>query len=429
MFIATIIFVGSMALLALSMSVAAVILASGFLTSLLSPVSFLSSLGSSAWNQSQSYLLTSIPFFILFGEIFVRSGIAGKMYEAIVPWLNHIPGKLMQTNIMTSALFAATSGSSVATAATISSVAIPEIKKGNYNERLFLGSIASGGTLGILIPPSINLIIYGALTRTSIPELYLGGLIPGLILTALFSIVILFACYFRPDWDGTSLPTSWSDRLRSLPALLPPVAVFLIVVGSIYAGIATATEAAALGVVTSLILAAIYRKLTVHLLNECILSTMRTTAMLLLIFIAASFLHFALGFVGFVGVVQSAFENSGLGPYGTIALIVACYFVLGCFLDGLSMTVLTVPILAPVVAAQGFDLVWFGILVVLATEMGLLTPPVGMNCYVVQGVRKSGSLTDVFVGVSPFLIAILLFICAIIVFPEIVLWLPGFVRG
>ncbi|MBN8988455.1 MAG: TRAP transporter large permease [Rhizobiales bacterium] len=415
-------------LLALGLPVAAVIIIIGLMTEWVSPVSFLASLGPTAWTQSQSYLLVSIPLFILFGEILVRSGIAGNMYGAITPWLNRVPGKLMQTNIATSAIFAATSGSSVATAATVASVAIPEIRKGGYNERLFLGSIAAGGTLGILIPPSINMIVYGALTNTSIPQLYLAGFVPGILLMLLFMLVAGICCLFRPDWDGQAVKATWKDRLRSLPALLPPIMIFLVVVGSIYAGIATPTEAAALGVLASVLLAAAHRKMTISLLNESILATMRTTSMLILIMIAASFLNFAIGFMGFTKAVEDAIVNSNLGPYTVIAWIIVAYLVLGCFLDGLSMTVLTVPILAPAIVKLGFDPIWFGIIVILSTEMGLLTPPVGMNCYVVQGVRGRGSITDVFVGVAPYAAVLMLFIVMLIVFPQIALWLPDLLK-
>lgn len=410
--------------LALGLPVAAVIVIIGLLTETVAPVSFLSSLGPTAWSQSQSYLLVSIPLFILFGEVLVRSGIAGGMYGAITPWLTRVPGKLMQTNIATSAIFAATSGSSVATAATISSVAIPEIRKGGYNERLFLGSIAAGGTLGILIPPSINMIVYGALTNTSIPQLYLAGILPGILLMLLFMLVAGICCVVRPEWDGTAVKADWRDRVRSLPALVPPILIFLVVVGSIYAGLATPTEAAALGVLASLLLAAAYRRLSMKLINESLLATMRTTAMLLLIMIAAAFLNFAIGFMGFTKAVEDAIVNSNLGPYTVIAWIIVAYLVLGCFLDGLSMTVLTVPILAPAVVKLGFDPIWFGIIVILSTEMGLLTPPVGMNCYVVQGVRGKGSITDVFIGVTPYALVLLLFIVLLIIFPQIALWAP-----
>jgi tripartite ATP-independent transporter DctM subunit len=414
--------VGGSLLLAAALPIAAVIAAISVGLNFVTPVPVLNTLAITAWNQSQSYLLVSVPLYILFGEIMVRSGIASAMYGAVTPWLNRLPGKLMQTNIATSAIFAATSGSSVATAATISAVAIPEIGRGHYNERLFLGSIAAGGTLGILIPPSINMIVYASLTNTSIPQLYLAGVVPGLILMVAFMVTTAVACLARPDWDGDAVNTSWRSRFTSLPALLPPLIIFLVVIGSVYAGWATPTEAAGLGVVASMVLALLRRRLTLAVLNESLLATMRTTAMLLLILVCANFLNFVLGFLGFSTAVESWMLGLDVSPLAIITGIVVLYLLLGCVLDGLSMTVLTVPVLAPIVAKLGFDLIWFGILVVLVTETGLITPPVGMNCYVVQGMRGRGSIVDVFIGVAPYVVALLAVIALIVLAPGIVLW-------
>jgi len=225
-------------------------------------------LGEVAWSSSKDFLLVSIPMFILLGEILLRAGVAERMYGAMVKWLSWIPGGLMHSNIGACAIFAATSGSSVATAATVGTVALPLVKKHGYNERLFLGTLAAGGTLGILIPPSINMIIYAVLTDTSIPKLYLAGIIPGLGLAGLFMLLVALACFFRPTWGGSSLSYSWGERIASLVDLVPPLGIFLVVVGSIYAGIATPTEAASLGVVAALGLAAWYRKLSFAMMRE-----------------------------------------------------------------------------------------------------------------------------------------------------------------
>lgn len=393
-------------------------LAVGFI----SPVPIIDSLGMTSWAQSQNYVLISVPLFIMLGEIFVRSGIAGEMYDAVAPWLNRVPGKLMQTNVVTSAIFAATSGSSLATAATIGSIAIPQIKLHGYNERIFLGSIAAGGTLGILIPPSINLIVYGSITNTSIPELYLAGIVPGLILTALFMVMTWVLCILRPDWDGETIDTDWSMRLKTLPKLLPPLGLFLVVVGSIYAGIATPTEAAALGVLATLVLALVKGRMSIRVLNSALFATARTNAILMIIIIFAALLNFALGMVGFSRLLEDFVLGLDFSKYEIILLIVLIYLILGCFLEGLSLTVLTVPVLAPIIAKVGFDPVWFGIMVILVTEAGLITPPVGMNCYVVQAARGRGSLMDVFVGVSPYLISLLALIGILIVWPGVALW-------
>ncbi|VFR74054.1 TRAP dicarboxylate transporter, DctM subunit, unknown substrate 7 [plant metagenome] len=389
---------------------------------LISPVPIIDALGMTAWGHSQNYVLISVPLFILLGEIFVRSGIAGEMYDAVAPWLNRIPGRLMQTNVATSTIFAATSGSSLATAATIGSIAIPQIKRHGYNERIFLGSIAAGGTLGILIPPSINMIVYGSITNTSIPELYLAGIVPGLILMALFMLTTCVLCMLRPDWDGKVIETDWQMRLRTLPRLLPPLVLFTVVVGSIYAGLATPTEAAALGVLATLVLALVKGRMSFAVLNSALFATAKTNAILIIIIVFAALLNFALGLIGFSRALDGFIMNLDLGKYELILLVVLIYLVLGCFLEGLSLTVLTVPVLAPIMAKAGFDPVWFGIMVILVTEAGLITPPVGMNCYVVQAARGRGSLVDVFIGVSPYLISLLVLVGIIIAWPGVVLW-------
>lgn len=412
-------------LLLASVPVAAVVIGVAVALNAVTPIPVLDTLGITAWTQSNSTTLVAIPLYILFGEIMVRSGIAGAMYTSLTPWLSRVPGKLIQTNIATSAIFAATSGSSVATAATISSVAIPEIERGRYNERIFLGSIAAGGTLGILIPPSINMIIYGVLTSTSIPKLYIAGIVPGLMLAGMFALTTALLCMWRPHWGGTSIAGGWWNRLSGLPALLPPVAIILVVVGSIYAGLATPTEAAALGVVAALMLAAARGRLSLAVLNDALVSSLRTTAMLLLILIAANFLNFVLGFLGVSRTLESWVLGLDASPYVILAVIICFYLILGCFLDGLSMMVLTVPVLAPIMTSLGFDPIWFGIIVILAVEAGLITPPMGINCYVVQGVRGRGDIVDVFIGVSPYLVSLLFMVLLLVLFPQLATWLPN----
>jgi tripartite ATP-independent transporter DctM subunit len=331
----------------------------------------------------------------------------------------------MHANIGTCTMFAATCGSSVATAATVGTTAIGEIKRFGYNERLFLGTIASSGTLGILIPPSINLIIYGALTNTSIPKLYLAGFIPGSLLALLFSMTVLIACSIRPAWGGPRLSVPWAERLASLADLLPPLSIFLLVVGSIYAGWATPTEAAALGVLGALGLAALNRTLTLPMLREVVEGTMRTTGMTMLILVGAYFLNFVMGNVGLTRRVGAFMNDLALGPTLTILVIVGFYILLGCFMETLSMMVATVPIFTPVAVSLGYDPVWFGILVILLVETAMITPPVGINLFVVHGLRGGGSLNDVIVGAVPFVGTLLAMIGLIIAFPGIALWLPN----
>jgi len=302
-----------------------------------SPMPLHRALGDMVWQTGIDFLLVAIPMFVLLGEILLRAGITERMYDGIVKWLGWLPGGLMHSNIGSSALFAATSGSSVATAATIGTVAVPQIEKRGYNEPLFLGTIAAGGTLGILIPPSINLILYGLLTDTSVPELYLAGFLPGLVLALLFMATVVILCKLRPAWGGTPIKASWSERFSALPSLLPPLGIFVVVVGSIYAGLATPTEAAALGVVAAMILAAFNRKLTISMLRQAIEGTMRTTAMIMLIILAAVFLNFVLSVVGLTQQLADFVTGLGLTPYQTMFLIVGVLLLLGWYsVDGVA---------------------------------------------------------------------------------------------
>lgn len=381
-------------------------------------------IGEVAWSSSIDFLLVAIPLFILLGEILLRSGIADRMYGAMSLWLSWLPGGLMHANIGASALFAATSGSSVATAATVGTVALPQIEKKGYNEPLFLGSIAAGGTLGILIPPSINLIIYGVLTNTSVPRLYLAGILPGLVLATLFMVAIGLACTVRPRWGGEKIRASWGQRLRSLVHLVPPLGIFLLVVGSIYAGIATPTEAAALGVVGALLLALFGGRLSVTMLREALEGTMKSTAMIMLIIVGASFLNFIMSGIGLTSAITSTITGLDVSPTTMLVILVVFYLVLGCFMETLSMMITTIPIVAPIMFAVGFDPVWVGIIIIILVETALITPPVGLNLFVVQSLRKSGSMTDIMVGALPFVVMLIAMVAMLAAFPSLALWLP-----
>ena len=381
-------------------------------------------LGDVMWENSIEFLLIAIPLFILMGEILLRSGIAERMYGALAQWLSWLPGGLMHSNVGSCALFAATSGSSVATAATIGTVALPEVDRHRYNERLFVGTLAAGGTLGILIPPSINLIIYGLLTDTSVPQLYLAGFVPGLLLAVLFMATVVVACLFRRGWGGTPIETSWAMRVRSLVHLLPPLGIFLVVVGSIYAGLATPTEAASLGVVASLGLAAFARSLSIEMLRRAVEGTMRTTAMVMLIILAAIFLNFVLAAIGLTQALSQFVLELGLTPMQTLLAVIAFYLVLGCFMETLSMLLTTTPLIVPIIVSLGFDPVWFGILMMVMLETALITPPIGVNLYVVQGVRGRGSMNDVITGTLPFVATMFVMIALLVLFPGLALWLP-----
>jgi C4-dicarboxylate transporter, DctM subunit len=415
-----------LALLALALPVAGALGTLGFiLDKLYSPMPLSLALGEVAWSSSKDFLLVSIPMFILLGEILLRAGIAERMYDAMVKWMSWLPGGLMHSNIGACTLFAATSGSSVATAATVGTVALPLVRKYGYNERLFLGTLAAGGTLGILIPPSINLIIYAVLTDTSIPKLYLAGIVPGLGLALLFVAMIAAVCVLRPAWGGRRLSASWSERLASLVHLLPPLGIFVVVVGSIYAGLATPTEAASLGVVAALGLAWANGRLSLKMLREVLENSMRTTAMVMLIIVAAYFLNFVISAIGLTAMLTDFIRGLGLSKFEMLLAVVLFYLVLGCFMETLSMMITTIPIVAPVMFGLGFDPVWFGVILVILIEMALITPPVGLNLFVVQSLRSSGSLNDVMIGALPFVVAMIVMIVLLGLFPGIALWLPS----
>ena len=412
-------------LLALAIPVAAGLGVLGLLLSAIySKLPLSLAMGEIAWGTSNNFLLVAIPFFVLLGEILLRSGMAERMYNALVLWMPWLPGGLMHSNIAACAMFAATSGSSVATAATIGTVALNEIEKHGYSERLFLGTIAAGGTLGILIPPSINMIVYGVLTETSIPKLYLAGFIPGLVLATLFSLTVLIFCIVRPQLAGRRTSATWEQRLAALPDLLPPLIIFLAVIGSIYAGWATATESAALGVIAALAIAAWNRRLTLRTLLHAFEGTMRTTAMIMAILLAAYFLNFVITSIGLTTQVNQFITGLQLTPVQLLIAVVMFYFVLGMFMETLSMMVATVPIIAPIMFKAGFDPVWFGIIIILLMELAMITPPVGINLYVVQGLRKRGRIDDVIIGASPFVITMMIMVVILSIWPEIALWLP-----
>ena len=385
------------------------------------------SFGGVAWGAHNDFLLAAIPLYVLLGEILVRSGLTERMYAALSSWLTRLPGGLLHTNVVSSGMFAAVSGSSVATAATIGTVALPSLEKRGYGERLALGSIAAGATLGILIPPSINLIIYGAITNTSIGKLFMAGLVPGLLLCGLFMVIIAILTYLYPSVAGTPAPTPpLRERIAALGELLPPLIIFLLVMGSIYFGWATPTEAAAIGVVAALAVAAAYGRLSFKVLHEAFVSTLRTASMILFIIMAAFYLNRVIGILGIPQTMTQFVGDIGATPLATIFALMLFYLILGCFLETLSMLIATAPVVVPIIVHLGFDKVWFGIFLVLMMEMALFTPPMGMNLYVVQGVRRtSGSISDVIIGTLPFLIAMLFFVVFIIFVPEVALFLPG----
>jgi len=411
-----------LALLVLSVPVAATLAVLGLsVGSIFSQFPLYKSIGEISWTASTDFILLAIPLFVLLGEVLLKAGIAEKTYRALDRWLSWLPGGLLHANIGTSAMFSATSGSSVATAATITTVALPQARKLGYNESLFSGSIAAGGTLGILIPPSINLIIYGFLTNTSIPKLFMAGIVPGILLSIIFMLCILVACSLWPSLGSDRRRATWAERIYSLKDLLPVLFIFFVVIGSIYAGFATPTESAAIGVLAAMALAGAYGKFSLKFLLEVVEGTLRTTAMIMIIIIAAYFLNFILASIGLTERLTTFLDTLGLSALGTLGVIIVIYIVLGFFIETLSLMVITIPIVAPVVVSLGFDPIWFGVLLILLIEMALITPPVGLNLYVVQGVRQRGTITEVMVGSLPFVAMIILMIVLLILFPKLTL--------
>jgi C4-dicarboxylate transporter, DctM subunit len=387
----------------------------------------LNTLGVQLWSAMEDSILLAIPLYILLGEILVRSGSTDRLYRSLADWLNPLPGGLLHTNIGASAVFSAVSGSSVATAATIATVALPSFRSRNYDERIVLGSIAAGAALGNLIPPGIAFIIYGSMTNTSIGQLYAGAVMPSVAMIAVFMGTIIVLAKFR---RGTAPKREHVDpfavRLRRIADILPPFAIFAIIMGSIYSGWATVTESAALSVVVALPIAALYGRLSVKMLHECFAATLNLTAISLLILSFAAYLNFILGLLGVPQMLSNFVGTLDVSKLELILLLTVFYVLLGVFLETLPMLVGTVPIIFPVIVAAGIDPVWFGVFIVLMCELSMLSPPIGMTLYVIQSVRREGTIKDVFVGTTPFVIAMIVMTGLLIAFPdELVLWLPS----
>jgi C4-dicarboxylate transporter, DctM subunit len=388
-------------------------------------VPFMDTIAPVVWGVHNENLLTSIPLFVLLGELLLRSGIADRMYIALSAWLGRLPGGLLHTNIGSCALFAATSGSSVATAATVGTVALPSLYKRGYSMRASLGSLAAGGTLGILIPPSVNMIVYGSLTNNSIGKLFIAGIIPGLLLTACFMLFIAVSALM----SGNAMrepKVPMGERVRTLVHLVPPVIVFGIVMGSLYFGIATATESAALGVFAALGFVWHSGKLNRELLRTCFISTARVSGMVLLIITAAFILNLTVSLTGVAEAMTKWVTSLGLSGTTMILVLIVFYLILGMFMDVLSMQVATIPITYPIVTALGVDPIWFGIFIVLMCELGLITPPVGMNLFVVHGIRPDkGGIQDAIWGALPYALIMILFTLLLIAVPQLATWLPA----
>jgi C4-dicarboxylate transporter DctM subunit len=380
------------------------------------------------WSQLDSFTLTALPLFIFMGELMTHGQISEQLYQAAEKWLSHLPGGLANANIGSCAVFAALSGSSIATAAAIGSVAIPAMGSRGYNTRLIFGSLGAGGTLGILIPPSITMILYGYLGNVSIGKLFIGGVIPGILLAAAFILYIIFWSWRSPSIaPRLAQRPSWRDRLYSLPNAAPSLLLIVIVLGSIYMGVATPTEAAAVGASGALMINIFQRQLSLHMLQKCLRSTAYTTAMIGLIMIGAMMVAFALHFLRIPIVLSEAIVASGINRYVAVALVNLLIYVLGCFIDGISIIIIMTPILIAAMTTLGFDLVWFGIIFTINIEVSLLTPPVGMNLFVLKGIAPHVEMNDIIMGVLPYVGILTLGIIALTIWPQLATWLPNMI--
>jgi tripartite ATP-independent transporter DctM subunit len=357
--------------------------------------------------------------------ILLHSGIGSSLYTAVTRWVSFLPGGLAVASVFACAIFGAVCGSSVATAATIGLIAIPEMEKRGYQKELMYGSMAAGGTLGILIPPSIPMIIYGVMTETSVGQLYVAGIIPGILLSIFFAGYIVVRCFLNPGLaPKAEEKVSWRDRFYSLLEAAPMVGLIFIVLGTMYLGVVTPTEAAALGALASMTLAAGYRRLTWKTIVNAFRDTVGPTSMCLLIITFASIFSHVVALIGAPKIIFQLIQDLGLPPWGVFVLIFLLLILIAYALEELSVMIIMLPFLFPLVTALGFDGIWFGIVMIVWLEMGFITPPVGINLFVIQGVAKGGTMQEIAWGATPYVVMMILFVGILFLFPDLALWLP-----
>ena len=377
------------------------------------------------WGSSSSWTLTALPLFIWMGEILFRTKLSESMFKGLAPWVNWLPGRLLHTNIIGCTIFAAVSGSSAATCATIGKMTLPELTRRGYPQDQIIGSLAGAGTLGLLIPPSIIMIVYGVSAEVSISQLFVGGILPGLVLASLFSGYIIFWSLRHPDQIPPTTETfTMAQRLFESRHLIPVVGLISAVLGSIYAGVATATEAAAVGVIGSFVLSAVQGSLNWSNFKDALMGATRLYCMIALILAGAAFLTLSMGYIGLPRHLAEYVSSLGLSPFGLILALTVFYAILGCFLDGISMVVLTMGVLLPTVQAAHIDLLWFGIFIVIVVEMAQITPPVGFNLFVLQGMTKK-EITYIARVTLPFFFLMCAMVLMLWFFPQMATWLPG----
>ena len=376
------------------------------------------------WGTSSSWTLTALPLFVWMGEILFRTKLSENLFKGLSPWMQKLPGGLIHVNVVGCALFAAISGSSAATVATVGKMSIPELRKRNYPEKILLGSLAGSGTLGLLIPPSIILIIYGVAVQESIAKLFIAGIIPGIMIALIFmSYVIIWSLINKKSMPKIIEAYSFFEKIKRSKQLLPVIILILAVIGSIYTGIATATEAASLGVVGALILSYFQKSLTLKTFKSSLLGATKTSCMIAFILAGSTFLSLAMGFTGLPRNLALWIQNMELSPYVLIFVLMIFYIILGMFLDGISAVVLTMAIIEPMIRQAGFDMIWFGIFLVIVVEMAQITPPVGFNLFVLQGMAKK-DMGYIARSAFPLFLLMVLAVILVVIFPEIALWMP-----
>ena len=376
------------------------------------------------WGTSSSWTLTALPLFVWMGEILFRTKLSENLFKGLSPWMQRLPGGLIHVNVVGCALFAAISGSSAATVATVGKMSIPELRKRNYPEKILLGSLAGSGTLGLLIPPSIILIIYGVTVQESIAKLFIAGILPGIMIAIIFMFyVICWSLINKNQMPKSNENFSFLEKLSRSKQLLPVIILILGVIGSIYTGIATATEAASLGVLGALVLSFFQKSLTIKTFKQSLLGATKTSCMIAFILAGSSFLSLAMGFTGLPRNLAIWIESMELSPYLLIFVLTIFYIILGMFLDGISAVVLTMAIIEPMIRQAGFDMIWFGIFLVVVVEMAQITPPVGFNLFVLQGMANK-DMGYIAKSAFPLFLLMIFATIIIIIFPEIALWLP-----
>ena len=376
------------------------------------------------WGTSSSWTLTALPLFVWMGEILFRTKLSENLFAGLSPWMQKLPGGLIHVNVVGCALFAAISGSSAATVATVGKMSIPELRKRKYPEKILLGSLAGSGTLGLLIPPSIILIIYGVTVQESIAKLFIAGIIPGIMIALIFmSYVMIWSLINKKSMPKYVENFSFLEKIRKSKQLLPVIILISAVIGSIYTGVATATEAASLGVVGALILSYFQKSLTIETFKQSLLGATKTSCMIAFILAGSTFLSLAMGFTGLPRNLAIWIQNMELSPYVLIFVLMIFYIILVLFLDGISAVVLTMAIIEPMIRQAGFDMIWFGIFLVIVVEMAQITPPVGFNLFVLQGMANK-DMGFIARSAFPLFLLMILAVILVVIFPEIALWMP-----